>query len=259
MNLNLKEKRILVTGASRGLGRDMVVSLAAEGARVAFAARSREDINSLIMEIDAQKNRHYGLVLDLEPEQAPRILIDRLRENGFEELDAIVHNLGGTMNINDPMCPISDWRRVWRLNIEIAIELNVHFLPMMKKRKWGRIVHISSISSMENHGPIPYCSVKAALNAYTRSLGRYVAADGIIVSAVLPGAVWTEGGYWDIAEHERPEHVNKYVKERMAIGRLGQPKEISGLVTFLCSDLASFCVGSIIPVDGGQGRSFFGL
>jgi 3-oxoacyl-[acyl-carrier protein] reductase len=259
MDLNISGKKFLITGASRGLGRDMVLSLAAEGAKVAFAARSKEDIDSLCTAIDAQKNGHYGLVLDLEPEQAPRTLIERLRENGFSDLDGIVHNLGGTMNVNDPMCPISDWRRVWRLNLEVAIELNGHFLPLMRKRKWARIVHISSISSMENHGPIPYCSVKAALNAYTRSLGRYVASDGVIVSAILPGAVWTEGGYWDIAEKERPEHVNRYVKERMAIGRLGQPSEISGLVTFMCSDLASFCVGSIIPVDGGQGRGFFGL
>lgn len=259
MDLNIAGKKFLVTGASRGLGRDMVLSLAAEGAKVAFAARSSEDIASLRTLIDAKKNGHYGLVMDLEPEQAPRALIDHLYDNGFSELDGIVHNLGGTMNINDPMCPVSDWRRVWRLNLEVAIELNGHYLPLMRQKKWGRVVHISSISSMENHGPIPYCSVKAALNAYTRSLGRYVASDGVIVSAILPGAVWTEGGYWDTAEKERPEHVSKYVKERMAIGRLGQPSEISGLVTFMCSDLASFCVGSIIPVDGGQGRGFFGL
>jgi 3-oxoacyl-[acyl-carrier protein] reductase len=198
-------------------------------------------------------------VIDLEAEGAPQRLIDALASGGFGEPDAIVHNLGGTLEVNDPFCPVADWRRVWRFNLEIAIELNRHYVPKMMQRKWGRVVHISSISSMENHGPIPYCSVKAALNAYTRSLGRYVAPHGVVISAVLPGAVWTEGGYWDDAMRERPEHVEKYLKDRMAIGRLGQPAEISGLVALLCSDHASFCVGSLFPVDGGQGRGYFGL
>jgi 3-oxoacyl-[acyl-carrier protein] reductase len=128
----------------------------------------------------------------------------------------------------------------------------------MRGKKWGRIVHTSSISSVENHGPVPYCAAKAALNAYTRSMGRVVAADGVVMTAILPGAVFTEGGYWDQASKERPEHVEKYLAERMAIHRFGKVDEISNLVAFLCSDYAGFCVGSIIPVDGGQGRGFFG-
>jgi 3-oxoacyl-[acyl-carrier protein] reductase len=237
----------------------MVKTLAAEGARIAFAARSEKDIATLRDETHAVERGHFGLVVDLEADGAPQKLIDSLAANGFGEPDAIVHNLGGTLDVNDPFCPVSDWRRVWRFNLEIAIELNRHYVPKMMQRKWGRVVHISSISSMENHGPIPYCSVKAALNAYTRSLGRYVAPNGVVVSAVLPGAVWTEGGYWDEAMRERPEHVERYLKDRMAIGRFGQPAEISGLVAMLCSHHASFCVGSIFPVDGGQGRGYFGL
>jgi 3-oxoacyl-[acyl-carrier protein] reductase len=98
--------------------------------------------------------------------------------------------------------------------------------------------------------------VKAALNAYTRSFGRFVSADGINVSAVMPGAVFTEGGYWDTASRERPEHVEKYLSERMAIRRFGKPDEIGAIVAFLCSEHASFVVGSAVLVDGGQGRVF---
>mgnify|MGYP000620818278 CR=1 FL=1 len=103
-----------------------------------------------------------------------------------------------------------------------------------------------------------YGATKAALNAYTRGLGRAMASSGVIVSGILPGAVWTESGYWDKAERERPEHFSNYLRERMAIGRLGKPEEIAGLVAMLCSEHASFCVGSLLPVDGGQGRSYFG-
>ena len=128
----------------------------------------------------------------------------------------------------------------------------------MRERQWGRIVNISSISSVENHGPVAYCSAKAALNAYTRSMGRVLAAEGVVLSSVLPGAVFTEGGYWDDALKNRPEHVRKYLEERMAIKRFGRLEEVSELVVFMCSEQASFCIGSIMPVDGGQGRSFFG-
>jgi NAD(P)-dependent dehydrogenase (short-subunit alcohol dehydrogenase family) len=259
MNFGLADKKILITGASRGLGRSIVTTLAREGATVAYAARSNNDIGSLTNELKSLGVKHYPLVMDLEPEGSVRDLIQHYEKSGVQSFDGIVHNLGGTMEVNDPFCPIADWRRVWRFNLEIAIELNLHYLPLMKKAKWGRVVHVSSISSMENHGPIPYCASKAALNAYTRSLGRYVAQDGIIVTAILPGAVHTDGGYWDQAARERPEHVERYVRDRMAIGRLGRPEEISGLVAFLCSDQASFCVGSIFPADGGQGRGYFGL
>ena len=98
---------------------------------------------------------------------------------------------------------------------------------------------------------------KAALIAYTRSLGRFVSKDGIVMNTILPGAIYTKGGYWDEKSKNSPAHVEKYLKERMAIQRFGKPEEISEVVTFLCSDLASFCVGSAFLVDGGQGRAFF--
>jgi 3-oxoacyl-[acyl-carrier protein] reductase len=100
--------------------------------------------------------------------------------------------------------------------------------------------------------------MKAALTAYTRSMGGVVAADGVVISAVLPGAVLTEMGYWDTASRERPEHVRKYLTERQRIGRFGRPEEIANYVVYLCSELASFNTGSIVPVDGGQGRGYFG-
>ena len=143
------------------------------------------------------------------------------------------------------------------LNVEVAIGINRVFIPEMQKRKWGRICHVSSISALENQGPPAYCAAKAALNAYVRSLGRYVSSDNVILTTVMPGAVFTKGGYWDIASQNRPEHVEKYLAERMAIHRFGTIEEISEVVTFLCSDLSSFCVGSCLLVDGGQGRVFY--
>ena len=256
MDLKIRGRRALVTGAGRGLGRAIVQSLAREGARVACVSRTKADLDNLLFEIGGAAAGHIGIAMDLIPAGAPKELVDRLMQ--FGELDIVVHNAGGTLDISNPFCSIEDWRKVYRFNFEIAVELNGLILPGMQKRNWGRVCHISSISAMENHGPVPYCAMKAALTAYTRSMGGVVAPDGVVMTAVLPGAVFTEGGYWDKTLKERPEHVTKYLSERQRIGRFGRPGEIGDYVTYLCSEIASFNTGSIVPIDGGQGRGYFG-
>ena len=114
----------------------------------------------------------------------------------------------------------------------------------MIKKKWGRICHVSSISALENQGPPAYCASKSALNAYVRSLGRYVAPHNVILTSVMPGAIFTEGGYWDTASVERPDHVEKYLNERMAIKRFGTPDEVANVIAFMVSDATSFAPGT---------------
>lgn len=256
VKFGIKGKRVLVTGAGRGIGRAIALALAKEGARVSVFSRTRSDVLSLIQEMEKYGRGHYGEALDLMAKNAPSVLAKKLARV-FGSPDILVHNLGSTLEITDPFCPMNDWRRVLRCNLEIAVELDQIFVPAMKRKKWGRIVHIGSTSSMENNGPVTYCASKAALAAYSRSMGRVLAKDGIVMSAVLPGAVFTEGGYWDKALKERPEHVRKYLADRCPLGRFGTPENIAAMVVFLCSGLAEFCQGAIIPVDGGQSRHFF--
>ena len=258
MDLKLSGKSALVTGAGRGLGKAIAECLSREGVKVAAVSRTDSDIKSLISNIGGEASGHIGIGMDLTPEGAPEKVLQKLKDSGFGPIDIVIHNMGGTMDISDPFCSIEDWRRVYRFNFEVAVEFNRMLVPDMQKRKWGRVVHVSSISSMENHGPVTYCAIKAALTAYTRSFGGVVAPDGVVVSAILPGAVFTEKGYWDEASKERPDHVHKFLSERQKIGRFGQPEEIGNYVTFLCSEQASFNTGGIIPVDGSQGRGYFG-
>jgi len=256
MDLNIAGKRALVTGAGRGIGRAIAEVLANEGAKVVCVSRTKLDIDELIDNLGGPSAGHLGISMDLMPEGAPTALMARIAD--FGPLDIVVHNAGGTLDISNPFCSIEDWRKVYRFNFELAVELNGLIVPGMQQRKWGRVCHISSISAMENHGPVPYCAMKAALTAYTRSMGGVAAPDGVVITTVLPGAVFTKGGYWDEASCERPEHVHKYLTERQRIGRFGQPKEIGNFVAYLCSELASFNTGSIVPIDGGQGRGYFG-
>ena len=256
MNLGIKGKLALVTGAGRGLGEGICRSLAKEGARILATSRTASDLEQLVGELGGALAGHCFLPLDIASTDGPNLLIEYVREQKLEP-DIIVNNVGGNLGFTDPLGPVDEWQQVMRLNVEVALEINRAFIPHMREAKWGRICHVSSISALENQGPPAYCAAKAALNAYVRSLGRFVCADNVILTSIMPGAIFTKDGYWDTALQERPDHVAKYLNERMAIRRFGRVEEISELVAFLCSEQASFCVGSALLADGGQGRSFY--
>ncbi len=116
---------------------------------------------------------------------------------------------------------------------------------------------MSSIALLENQGAITCVSVKAAVTSYARSLGRIVAPDGVIMASILPGAIFSEKGHWDITKCERPKHYEKFLKDRMTIQRFGEPNKIGAVVAFLCSQQAILMVGNMVPMDGGQGRTFY--
>lgn len=252
MDLYLEEKVALVTGAGRGIGNAVCRSLAKEGAMIIAVSRTLSDLEQLSHAIP--KLTYFAL--DLAKIEEVNYLISELEVKQIVP-DIIVHNVGGNLGITDPLCSLEEWQSVMRINLEIPIQLNRVFIPKMQQKQWGRICHISSISALENQGPPSYCAAKAALIAYTRSVGRFYSKDNVVLTSVLPGAIFTKGGYWDTASRKRPEHVEKYLKERMAIQRFGRTEEISELVTFFCSEHASFCIGSSILADGGQGRVFF--
>ncbi|MDQ3000786.1 MAG: SDR family oxidoreductase [Fibrobacterota bacterium] len=256
MEMGIKGKLALVTGGGRGLGHAIAKGLAQEGAHVVVTSRRKEDLAGLVDEMGGAKSGHGFYAMDITDDGAPDKLADMvLADHG--EPDILINNVGGNLDKTDPFHNLNDWRSVFRINLEVTVELNNRFVPLMQKKGWGRVCQVSSISALENQGPPAYCAAKAALTAYTRSFGRFVAPQGVIVTSILPGAVFTEGGYWDLASKDRPQHVEKYLKDRMAIQRFGKTEEISDVVVFLCSEKASFCVGSAFLVDGGQGRIFY--
>lgn len=252
MELGIEGKIALVTGAGRGIGKSVCEVLSREGANVVGVSRTASDLEELLL----RKSVSQFYSLDLVASDGVRVLLDSLEKDGLWP-DIVVHNMGGNLGISDPLCSIEEWRSVMRFNVEIPIELNRALLPKMQEKKWGRICHISSISGLENQGPPPYCAAKAALIAYTRSVGRFFAQDNIVLTTLLPGPILAKGNYWDTTSKERPDHLKRFLEERVALKRLGNPEEASELVAFLCSKLSSFCIGSAFLADGGQGKVFF--
>ncbi len=256
MDLDLKNKVAIITGSGRGIGQDIAKKLAKEGVLLICISRTKSNLKSLKIDLDRiNKKNNFIFPCNLEKKHSYKQIIDFLKKNKLHPSIA-VNNVGGNLGITDPLSEADKWKKVFDLNLFLAVDLNKYLLKKMIKNKFGRIVHISSISALENQGPPSYCASKAALNAYVRSVGRYVSEHNVIMSSVMPGAIMTKGGYWENKSISDPDHVKNYLKERLAIKRFGKVDEISKFVTFLCSKHASFCAGSNFLIDGGQGRLF---
>jgi 3-oxoacyl-[acyl-carrier protein] reductase len=254
MDLGMAGRRALVTGASSGIGSAIAVALAHEGVRVTIAARTAADVEAAVDALGGRASGHAGYALDLMAPDGPARLLEACAADG--DVDILVHNLGGTLGVNDPLAPLERWRDVFRLNLEVAIELNEALIPPMRARGWGRVSANLSLGAREHSGTIAYGTAKAALGAYTRGLARNVARDGVVVTAVSPGAVLTEGGHWAKQQQSDPQRVATYLATETMRGTFVEPHEVAAVVAFLVSERASACAGTFIGVDAGQGRSF---
>jgi NAD(P)-dependent dehydrogenase (short-subunit alcohol dehydrogenase family) len=249
MDLGIKDRLALVTGASRGIGRAIALELAREGARVIVVARSREPLEAVKRELAGSPGRNHAFALDLVAEGGIARLSEEINKLG--PLDIMVHNLGGSHGVFTTFAPSEDWKKVWQFNVGVSHELNRIFVPSMVQRRWGRIVHLSTLSTTTYNGYAAYVSAKCALDGYVKSVNREVSKDNVIVSAVAPGAIYSEGRHFAKLQKENPAALQDYFKNHLPIGRLGRAEEIAPVAVFLCSEQASFMAGAIVGIDGG--------
>jgi 3-oxoacyl-[acyl-carrier protein] reductase len=222
-------KTALVVGSTKETGSAIVQSLRDEGHKVIGIARSGADIT-----LDLMDQRQFTqAVLD----------------NQFGSPDIIVHVVGGSYGIKDPLTPASDYAKVWRLNLGIAIDINNLCIPMMIQRGWGRIVHLSSNAVKLAIGHCPYASAKAAIEGYVRNIGKEFGSKGVVITAVRPGPIYTEGRY---LYSQGKEWTDQYQESYVPMKRWGKGGELAGLVSFLCSEKASYMAGAIVDCDGGM-------
>ncbi len=256
MKINLNKKIALVTGGGTGIGRYIVKALSDAGARVAFTSRSQKSINGTLKLLNNPKI-HKGYNIDISKKNNVKKLY-KLFKRDFGTIDILINNIGHTLNKKDPFSKIEDWKKVMNLNFFTSVEMVNEFVPEMKKKNWGRIINITSVAGMEISGPSTFNASKAALTAYTKSVGRALALEkrNIVMTAVAPGIVNTEKGHWKNILKKNPSHAKKYFKNRVPLGRFGTMDETTGIIVFLSSDYASFFHSSIIHADGGHSKHY---
>jgi 3-oxoacyl-[acyl-carrier protein] reductase len=236
---SLEDKRALVTGASKGIGRAIVEELARAGAEVVVGYRSgAEEAQALAREIAGR-----AVQADVSSAEDAARLVE---EAG--DLDILVNNAGITRDGLLARMSDDDWRTVLDTNLSsVFYTCRAVCRPMMRKRS-GSIVNISSIVGVHgNWGQTNYGASKAGIIGFTKSLARELGSRGIRANVVAPGYVRTQ--LTDVL----PEEATAAMLENTPLGRLGEPSDVAGAVRFLCSDEASFITGDVLLVDGGLG------
>ena len=255
MNMfGLESKRIIVTGASKGLGSVCAKALADNGAELVLMSRSEKELESVRMSLK-NPEKHLAIALDLMDMGQLHEGIKRAQEF-LEDIDVVLHVVGGGLGLRDPLLEANDFIKLFTLNVLVAAEINRIIIPQMMKRGAGNLVHVASIASIEATASVGYNTVKAALAAYVRSLGREIAGSGVVATGILPGGFYAPENSWERLESKNPEVVKKFIEERLPRKFLGRAEELIPMILLLCSDAASMMGGCLVPIDAGEGRTY---
>ncbi|MBI4232672.1 SDR family oxidoreductase [Candidatus Peregrinibacteria bacterium] len=251
---NLEGKHVVVTGASRGLGSVCVKVLADHDAHIVLMARSEEKLEAVrLSSINPEK--HLSIPLDLTDMGQLNEGIKKAKEF-LGNIDIVLHVIGGGLGLRDALLSSEDFIKLFTLNVVAAAEINRIVVPEMVKNGKGNLVHIGSIASSEATASVGYNTVKAALAAYVRSLGREIAGSGVVATGILPGGFYAPGNSWERLEATRPEVVKQFIEERLPRKFLGRAEELIPIILLLCSDAASMMGGCLIPIDAGEGKAY---
>jgi 3-oxoacyl-[acyl-carrier protein] reductase len=255
LNLNLKNKNILITGSSRGIGRSIAEGFLRENANVGLVARTAKTLNQTAKLLDNEYNSKVShWVADLKDSDAVESLSRQVLKH-LGRIDGLVINVGCGQSLPDPVTEPVQWDSVWETNFNTALNTVRYFLPFIKKSR-GSIIFISSICGVEVLGaPTDYSVAKAALISLSKNLARKLGPE-VRVNTIAPGNVYFEGGTWDKKVKTSKSKVDEMLKVEVPLQRFGSPNEIADAVVFLSSERASFISGATLVVDGGQTRSF---
>jgi 3-oxoacyl-[acyl-carrier protein] reductase len=260
MDLGLRERACIVTGASGGFGGATAEMLAHEGAAILLVGRREEALKALAQRCTELGGRALPMILDLTTGDVGDRLVAAC-EAEFGRIDVLVNSAGTTAVRELEALTDEDWQRQWELNVLAPMRLMRAAAPLMAKRGFGRIVNICSSSGKRPSSTnMAYSVTKAAELSLSRSFAELYADRGVLVNAVAPGPVaddvWlAEGGMADqIAQknHTSREEVLARTASRVPLGRLGSAQEIAAVIVFLCSEQASNVTGAAWSVDGGS-------
>jgi NAD(P)-dependent dehydrogenase (short-subunit alcohol dehydrogenase family) len=250
----MKNARILITGASRGLGAVAAVAFAERGARLVLLARSHDKLES-VRKSCQDSDRHLSIPVDLL--ELEDIQSSVLKSKEFlGGIDVVLHSAGGGLGFRDNLLTQGELLKLFALNLGAAAEINRLVAPEMQERRSGNLVHVGSIASNEGVGSVGYNTVKAALAAYVRSLGREMNRFNVIVTGILPGGFISPENAMSRLQESNPAAYEKFIQDRLPRQIMGDAIELIPMLLLLCSEGASMMGGCLVPIDAGEGRAY---
>ena len=251
MSKRLDGKVALITGGGSGIGRAMAIQFAKEGARVCIVGR-RE---AALQETAKADEKIYYVAADITKTEQVKKVIDAIKEKYSEKLDILVNNAG--------WCPVqplkeitlADYDKAFDLDVRALVDVTIQSLPLILNAK-GNIINISTVGATHRAPNLSmYVGAKAAVENFTRCWALELAADGVRVNAIAPGAIRTD--IWNVTNlsDEAAKAHEEGIAATIPCGRFGTPEEIASVATFLASEEASYVSGAVYAVDGGQGAA----
>jgi NAD(P)-dependent dehydrogenase (short-subunit alcohol dehydrogenase family) len=262
MNLGLKGKVVLVTGASKGIGKAIAAAFAAQGSSVVLNARHPQELEQAVQDIQQYGGHALALAADLtHASEAQRLAQQAIAH--FGTIHVLVNNVGGAGSLAAfEELSDEDWISVFNLNVLSTVRLIRAIVPSMQRQKWGRIINISSESGTQPDPFMPhYGAAKAAVTNLTKSLSKAYARDGILVNTVSPAFIKTplveqifaaQAQKQGITPQEFEQAFLRESRPHIELGRPGTPEEVASAVVYLASEAASFITGANLRVDGGS-------
>ena len=262
MDLGLRDRVAIVSAGSKGLGRAIAETLAAEGARVVVCARGAAALDATTRAITEAGGRCHGVAADVSvPGDVTKVVAEA--ESTFGSVDILITNSGGPKSGRFETLTPDDWDSAARLLLSSAVGFARAVVPGMRARKWGRIINVTSIAAKQPvDGLMLSNSLRAGVVAFARTLSTEVARDGITVNNLLPGYTRTQrvldlSGQMAAAGGTTPEEIVRRWEAEIPMQRLGEPQELGALAAFLASEQAAYITGQSIAVDGGWIRGLF--
>jgi NAD(P)-dependent dehydrogenase (short-subunit alcohol dehydrogenase family) len=244
---NLKGRVALVTGGSKGLGKAMARGFVEAGAEVFISSRHQAELEAAAADIGSGwESRVAWAVSDQTVRSDTDRLVDAVVKK-FGQIDILVNNAGSNNPQTIDQVTDADWDRIVELNLSSCMALSRAVVPQMKERRWGRIIHISSIMGLASKsGRGTYSATKAALLGLARAMALDLGRFGITVNCIAPGPFLT-----DLPGRVLSAEEKQVFAERTALGRWGDPRELAGPALLLASDAGSYITGACLVVDGG--------
>ncbi|NKB21200.1 MAG: SDR family oxidoreductase [Alphaproteobacteria bacterium] len=248
MDLDLKNKNVIVTGASRGIGHSIADTFVREGANCLICARTANALSDAAKELGCR-----SVVADVTDTAGLNGLAKAVRDEFSGVVDILICNVGSGRSVPPGDESGEEWRRMFELNLFSAASVIEELSPFL--RKGGSIGCISSIAGrMAIGAPVAYAAAKSALDNMVANLAFPLGKIGIRIFGVAPGNTNFPGSVWETLSRDNPEKVREMLEHDVPLGRFATPEEIAAMVVFLASARASFVTGSTHVVDGGQAR-----